>query len=151
MSELESLFSAAAPPLSASAAEKLAKKTPSKQEKIHLVFLGSLCNSVHQIDQRGVMEICNCGHCTSARLLQRLHVNARTKISSCFVQVDMRRANNCEIMLTKVKVPLPEVIVSYLETLHVLTMIQNLHLLCCILLLSGPVGTYADIPFFVCI
>lgn len=32
-----------------------------------------------------------------------------------FVQVDMRRANNCEIMLTKVKVPLPEVIVSSLE------------------------------------
>lgn len=60
MSELESLFSAAAPPLSASAAEKLAKKAPPKQEKIHLV--------------------------------------------------DMRRANNCEIMLTKVKVPLPEVI-----------------------------------------
>lgn len=60
MSELESLFSAAAPPLSASAAEKLAKKAPAKQEKIHLV--------------------------------------------------DMRRANNCEIMLTKVKVPLPEVI-----------------------------------------
>lgn len=44
MSELESLFSAAAPPLSASAAEKLAKKAPAKQEKIHLVLLGSLCN-----------------------------------------------------------------------------------------------------------
>ena len=40
MSELESLFSAAAPPLSASAAEKLAKKAPPKQEKIHLVWPG---------------------------------------------------------------------------------------------------------------
>lgn len=44
MSELESLFSAAAPPLSASAAEKLAKKAPPKQEKTHLVGPGFLCN-----------------------------------------------------------------------------------------------------------
>jgi hypothetical protein len=28
------------------------------------------------------------------------------------MQVDLRRANNCEIMLTKVKMPLPDVIVS---------------------------------------
>ena len=27
-------------------------------------------------------------------------------------QVDMRRANNCEIMLTKIKMPLPDMIVS---------------------------------------
>nr|ACT55265.1 formin 2B [Physcomitrium patens] len=60
MSELEALFSAAAPASSGAAADKLAKKTAIKQEKIHLV--------------------------------------------------DMRRANNCEIMLTKVKVPLAEVI-----------------------------------------
>jgi hypothetical protein len=43
MSELESLFSAAAPPLSASAAEKLAKKAPPKQEKIHLVWPRFVC------------------------------------------------------------------------------------------------------------
>lgn len=37
MSELEILFSAAAPASSVSAAEKAAKKAPPKQEKVHLV------------------------------------------------------------------------------------------------------------------
>ena len=37
MSELENLFSAAAPASSVSAAEKAAKKAPPKQEKVHLV------------------------------------------------------------------------------------------------------------------
>lgn len=41
MSELEALFSAAAPASSGAAADKLAKKTAIKQEKIHLVRLGS--------------------------------------------------------------------------------------------------------------
>jgi hypothetical protein len=39
MSELEILFSAAAPASSVSAAEKAAKKAPPKQEKVHLVCL----------------------------------------------------------------------------------------------------------------
>lgn len=30
-----------------------------------------------------------------------------------FLQIELRRAYNCEIMLTKVKVPLPELMVSY--------------------------------------
>jgi len=46
-------------------------------------------------------------------------------VSLC--QVDLRRAYNCEIMLSKIKVPLPDMIVSFflLLMLHVqLTSIQ---------------------------
>jgi hypothetical protein len=63
MSELESLFSAAAPVSNSVAGDRAgSKRAATKQEKVHLV--------------------------------------------------DLRRANNCEIMLTKVKMPLPDVIVS---------------------------------------
>lgn len=31
----------------------------------------------------------------------------------CLYQVDLRRANNCEIMLTKIKIPLPDMLVSF--------------------------------------
>lgn len=61
MSELESLFSAAAPVSNSVAGDRAgSKRAATKQEKVHLV--------------------------------------------------DLRRANNCEIMLTKVKMPLPDVI-----------------------------------------
>lgn len=32
----------------------------------------------------------------------------------CHFQVDLRRAYNCEIMLSKIKIPLPDMIVSFL-------------------------------------
>lgn len=38
MSELESLFSAAAPVASVAAGDKAGKKSPAKQEKVHLVW-----------------------------------------------------------------------------------------------------------------
>lgn len=34
-----------------------------------------------------------------------------------YFQIDMRRANNCEIMLTKIKMPLPDMMVRFISSL----------------------------------
>jgi hypothetical protein len=43
--------------------------------------------------------------------------------AACFLmifQVEMRRANNCEIMLTKIKMPLSDMIVSVCDSMAIL-------------------------------
>lgn len=42
-----------------------------------------------------------------------MHINeVYLDTNFCFYQIDLRRAYNCEIMLTKIKIPLPDMIVS---------------------------------------
>lgn len=96
------------------------------------------------------MERCNFADFMSASAVANI---CQTKPSFCFLQVDMRRANNCEIMLTKVKVPLPEVIVSCLKAVSCTSVnrVSKYASFMLQFLVSSLVDRHADISFFVCV
>ena len=58
-------------------------------------------------------------------IMPRVFVLASYHLMCALLQIDLRRANNCGIMLTKVKMPLPDLMVKRCDNINIYYLLKH--------------------------